>query len=325
MEVNRFYKSCLTLAVAAMISGCAGQPSLMSGTPVQEDASEVTVRLIVSENFGRNVIHDEEVTVDEGTSCLDVLSGRLDITTAYGGGFVTSIEGVKSGYLQNPVKREDWFLYINGILSNTGGLSYRVKDGDVIHWYHREWGFRPSVSALIGDFPSSFKNGYAGDVSPVTIWYEEGWLDEAGILLETLLELGVGETGIRDDFSITPDEKQYHNLIIIGSADFQPIAEINSNWQKIGLFHRFSADALEIYSSSGNLDASIAEGAGIITAMQNPFNPYGTGACQNTCWVISGTDRDSIIDAFKIFVNNPESFGYYAGAIVISGDVEPLP
>ena len=82
-------------------------------------------------------------------------------------------------------------------------------------------------------------------------------------MLETLLELGVGETGIRNDFSITPDEKQYHNLIIIGSADFQPIAEINSNWQKIGLFHRFSADALEIYSSSGNLDASIAEGAGI--------------------------------------------------------------
>lgn len=312
------------LGLVAVLAGCTGQPSLAPTSSKGEPSSQISARLVVSQDFGRDVIYDKEITVTEGTRALEALSGRLDVTTAYGGGFVTSIEGVKSGYLKSPVERKDWFLYINGILSNTGGLSYRVRENDTIHWYYREWSFRPSVSALIGDFPGSLKYGYGGNVAPVTVLYEKGWQMEAGVVGEALMDMGVERVFIKEHEQIAPAEKQEHNLIIIGSSTFEPIAELNSNWDKLGMFYHFN-DGLEVYTPSGVMDYQINKGAGIITAMQNPFNPYGTGSCQNTCWVITGTERGSIASALDVLVNDPQSFRYYAGAIITLGTVRPLP
>ncbi|MDX9804154.1 MAG: DUF4430 domain-containing protein [Dehalococcoidales bacterium] len=318
------FKSFFVLCLVAVLAGCTGQPSLATTSSNEQSHRQISARLVVSQDFGKDVIYDQEINIPEGTMALEVLSGRLDVTTAYGGGFVTSIEGVKSGYLQKPVERKDWFLYINGILSNTGGLSYQVREGDTIHWYYREWSFRTSVSALIGDFPGSLKYGYGGNNVPVTILYEAGWHEEAGVVMKTLMNMGVEEVFIKDREEITLAEKQEHNLIIIGSSTFEPIAEINRNWDKLGLFYHFD-DGMEVYTSSGVLDSQMNIDAGIIAAMQNPFNPHGTGSCQNTCWVITGTDRGLITSAIDVLVNNPQSFRYYAGAIITPGTVRPLP
>ncbi|MFA5618550.1 MAG: DUF4430 domain-containing protein [Syntrophorhabdaceae bacterium] len=318
------FKVFFVLCLVTVLAGCTGQPSLVTTSGNDQSHRQISARLIVSQDFGKEVIYDQEINILEGTMALEALSGRLDVATAYGGGFVTSIEGVKSGYLQKPVERKDWFLYVNGILSNSGGLSYLIREGDTIHWYYREWSFRPSVSALIGDFPGSLKYGYGGNIRPVTVLYETGWHKEADVVGETLMNMGVEEVFIKNREEITLAEKQEHNLIIIGSSQFEPIAEINSEWHKLGLFWHFN-DSLEVYSPSGVLDHQINKGAGIIAAMQNPFNPYGTGSCQNTCWIITGTERGSIESALDALVNHHETFRYYAGAIITPGTVRPLP
>ena len=116
---------------------------------------------MVSADFGKNTIFDETVDINYAVTALDLLKNNLSVGTAYGGGFITSIEGIKSGYLNQPVQRKDWFLYVNGILTNTGGLDYKIRNGDTIHWYYRDWSFRQAVSALISEFPFAFKYGYS--------------------------------------------------------------------------------------------------------------------------------------------------------------------
>ncbi|MFA5451396.1 MAG: DUF4430 domain-containing protein [Dehalococcoidales bacterium] len=325
MEIKKSTIVSLLFILAVVFNGCTGQ---LSSTPVTNSAAQstqITAQLIVSENFGRNVIFDNEVIVREGTNCLELLSQKLDVKTAYGGGFVTSIQGIASGYLKRPVERKDWFLYINGILSNAGGLAYRIRDGDTIHWYYRDWSFRPSASAIISDFPSSLKYGYGGINVPLTIWYEVGWHNEAHELQQALIAMGIKKIFMCESSQITISEKQTHHLIVIGSDLFDPIREINDNWSRLGLFCRFNKDVLEIYDSNGNCIHEETSGTGLIYTIQNPFNPTGTGSCQNTCWVISGTDKDSISGALDTLMYNWQSFKYFTGAVVNAKGVQPLP
>ena len=260
-----------------------------------------------------------------GTNTLKVLEGNVDFTTAYGGGFLTSIEGIKSGFLKQPIEREDWFLYINGILSNVGGFSYNIQEGDVIHWYYRGWGFREAVSAIISDFPAALEFGYGGKNVPTTIWYEDGWEDKAKQLQKSLTTSGVSEVIIRNSSDISTRETENSHLIIIGSSSFQPINEANQNWDRLGMFCKFNSDGLEIYSEAGNLSGTYTSGAGVIFALQNLFNPKGTGACENICIVVTGTDDISIMLAVETLSNNSQSLKYYAGASLIGGNIKPLP
>ncbi|MDD2472348.1 MAG: DUF4430 domain-containing protein [Dehalococcoidales bacterium] len=325
MEVKRFYCIAVLFSLMAVLSGCA-QPSFPVDTNDPSDFHEVAaIRLIVGTDYGREVLFNEEVTVRKGETCLDILADKLDVGTAYGGGFITSIEGIKSGYLKYPVERKDWFLYVNGFLSNTGGLTYQVSDGDTVHWYYRDWSFRQSVSAITGSFPGAFKYGYGGNNVATTIWHESGWKEEASRLQQALFAQGVQTVLIRSSDEISQDEKQNHHLIIIGSFQFPPVLEINRNWDRLGMFCRFNNGILEGYSPQGELAWEKSSDAGIIISMQNPFNPLGTGACRNICWVVSGTDKDSIEMSLNTLCHNHQSFEYYTGALITPGELLPLP
>lgn len=323
--MKRYVKISLLLFCILGLSGCTQSPLATLTTSENTPAVNINTHLVISTDFGKNIIFDEELEITLGTNTLEVLEGNVDFTTAYGGGFLTSIEGIKSGFLKQPIEREDWFLYINGILSNVGGFSYNIQEGDVIHWYYRDWGFREAVSAIISDFPAPLEFGYGGKNVPTTIWYEDGWKDEAKQLQKSLTTSGVSEVIIRNSSDISTHETENNHLIIIGPSSFQPINEVNQNWDRLGMFCKFNSDGLEIYSEAGNLSRTYTSGAGVIFAMQNPFNPKGTGACENICIFVTGTDDISIMLAVETLSNNSQSLKYYAGATIIDGNIKPLP
>ncbi len=321
---NVFKTGLLLLAILGLI-GCVNDNHGFPTSRTDEQNGPISARLVVSADFGKNTIFDETVDINYAVTALDLLKNNLSVGTAYGGGFITSIEGIKSGYLNQPVQRKDWFLYVNGILTNTGGLDYKIRNGDTIHWYYRDWSFRQAVSALISEFPFAFKYGYSGKNTSTTIWYEDGWLDEAQTVQNYLLDHGVTDIAIRSSQDINPHELQKNHLLIIGSPSFSPIDEINNNWDRLGLFCRFTLQGLEVFDEQGAASQFYTSGTGIILAMQNPFNPAGTGACQNTCFVISGTDDGSISQALNALLYKTDKIKYLAGAIVSGELIIPLP
>jgi len=316
------------LAVFVLITssgGCTGKDPVTTGGVPEINTATLDARLVVSRDFGQTVILDTVIEVDDGTTALGALAQRVNVETAYGGGFVKSIEGISSGYMNQPVTRRDWFLYVNGILTNTGGLAYRIKSGDTIHWYYRDWTFRQSVSSIIGDFPEPFLRGYNGTTVPTLVIHQEGLAAQAGKLALKLASIPIQHVSVKSLDYVTEDEMQNSNLILVGDHTFEPIAEINNLWNRLGLFCRFNNGYIEAYSFDGRLSGTFDSSAGIILAMQNPFNPKGTGACENVCWVVSGAGQEGISSAVDVISTTPDSLKYLAGAIVHHGTLFPLP
>lgn len=113
-----------------------------SGNAAGGDNTRERVRLVVTRDFGQSLLADRWVTLSEPTSALAVTTGNLDTQTAYGGVFITSINGIASGYTGKAAwnkEKLDWFLYYNGKMAGTGADQITVKPGDVIWWDYHDW------------------------------------------------------------------------------------------------------------------------------------------------------------------------------------------
>jgi hypothetical protein len=90
----------------------------------------------------QHVLVDEKVPVVPGESLMQYMHQYFTITTAYGGGFMVSIDGIRSQWTGVPVgqrKPYDWFLYVNGTEAPVGALSIFPKAGDVDVWDYHKW------------------------------------------------------------------------------------------------------------------------------------------------------------------------------------------
>ncbi|MCY0895382.1 MAG: DUF4430 domain-containing protein [Alicyclobacillaceae bacterium] len=99
-----------------------------------------TFTIVVSQF--RHVLVDEKVPVVPGESLMQYMHQYFKITTAYGGGFMVSIDGIRSQWTGVPVgqrKPYDWFLYVNGTEAPVGALSIFPKAGDVDVWDYHKW------------------------------------------------------------------------------------------------------------------------------------------------------------------------------------------
>lgn len=126
MSQTGFVQAILCVAVL-LFSGCL--------VDVLETGEEVSVRVLVTQDMGTHVLLDEHV-VTSSANVMGMLQEVADVETAYGGGFVRAIDGLRSGHPHEPV---DWFYHQNGRLAAVGATYQRVSDGDVIVWDHRPW------------------------------------------------------------------------------------------------------------------------------------------------------------------------------------------
>ncbi|MCK4722064.1 MAG: DUF4430 domain-containing protein, partial [Dehalococcoidia bacterium] len=188
--------------MATIFCGCQSQ----SGASITE--GEIQARVVVTRNFGNQLMLDELVMVDRGATAMDALMQVADVETAYGGGFVNAINDVRSGYTGGITSKEDWFISINGITSNTGALDYSLHPGDTEHWDFHDWSFRQFIPSIIGGFPEPFLHGYGGVVYPTIIAYHDGWEEYAQRIADKLRQLGVDSTCTKNVSTLLPDEKE---------------------------------------------------------------------------------------------------------------------
>jgi len=305
------------LAVAALCA-CSAPSS-------EKEAGVITVRVVATQNFGQKLMFDETLEVLPETSAMAALIKVAEVETAYGGGFVNAINGVRSGATGSQSMKMDWFFYVNGIQASTGALDYELYDGDIQHWDFRDWSFRHFIPAIVGDFPEPFRHGYGGKTSPTIIVYANGLRGDAEDLENRLAQLSIGDVSIKRLSELSENEKESCNLLLLGTMDCQHISELNQAWNRLGFFAYFKNGNLVVLNTEGEVVAKYGAGVGLIQATQNPWNPKGIGACESVVWLVSGTDEAGVKDAIHALVNRYTEFQYAYATVVANGEIIKVP
>jgi hypothetical protein len=124
--------------------------------------------VLVTRDFGTTQLGDESATgVPAGETVMRLLQRRFDVKTRFGGGFVSSIDGLTGG--RSGAQSVDWFFYVNGIESSKGASERKVADGDRIWWDHHDWTTTMRIPAVVGSYPEPFRSGSEGKRRPVRI------------------------------------------------------------------------------------------------------------------------------------------------------------
>ena len=306
-----------------------GNPSPAESPPPQEDSglasSGSSVRIIVTRGFGEPAILEKTVAIGEDTTALDGLQMVASVETKYGGGFVSSIEGISSQYDGANKTKEDWLFYINGISLSIGAGGYILRDGDSEHWDYHDWSFRQFIPAIIGDFPEPFVHGISGVVYPTVVAHQNGWEEEARQIADRLRGLGVPDVTCRSFDELSAGDKESSNLVLVGTSDFAPVEELNEPWNRLGFFCHFEDGALVVFDSAGKLVNGYGAGTGLIQATQSIWNPNGIGAGENVVWLVSGLDESGVKAAVDILINHPDAYEYACAAVVTEGETLRLP
>jgi hypothetical protein len=284
-----------------------------------ETGADITVRVVATRDFGRELVFSETLQVPPGTSAMAALEQVAEVETAYGGGFINGINDVGSEH------GRDWFFSVNGISSNVGALAYTLHDGDVEHWDFHDWGFRMFAPASVGYFPEPFLHGYNGEVYPTVIVCEDGMEDSAQALLNRLKGFGVADVTIQSVSGLVESDKQYSNLILLATIDCGLVSELNQVWERLGFFVHFENGVMVSYDSTGDTTGAYGPGCGVIQATQNPWNPKGIGVCENVVWMVSGTDEAGVESAVDALCRRYDDFQYSHALVTANSEVVRVP
>ena len=329
--------------LAVLLYGCsASQSAPQAGgsqdeldpgtTPANQDTvysadSSPSIKLVVTTDFGKSLLLEETVEIGEETSALAALKQVAQVETQYGGGFVKSINGIDSEYGGDSEQKDDWLFYINGISSNVGAAAYMLQVGDVEHWDYRDWDFHQFVPAIVGDFPEPFLHGHRGVVYPTLVVYQEGREEEAGEIAAALAQYGVAGVSVKSAAGLSASEQESSNLILVGTADFSLIEEINQPWDRLGFYCHFEEGCLSVFDGGGEVTGEYrdGDGVGVVQATQSVWNTKGVGACENVVWMVSGTDDAGVAAAVDTLVGCSADFEYAFSLVVVDGGMVRVP
>ncbi len=286
-----------------------------------EQVSSEGVRFIITKSFGYEVIKDEVVPFNENYAVLDYLEAISEVETAYGGGFVNGIDGLKSGFTDSKDKvKKDWFFYANGIFSHMGALDYYPLAGDVIQWDYHEWENSSNSNAVLTGWPSVFISGYDGLKAETSIVYTETYKDAAEGLRKALKETGV-------DASITAHSLEMdlgeggHTILL---ADYLTLLEdtltskILETYKNRGLYIGLEESNIvaftQDYSASEIIDDEV-----VMFAYQKIY------AQPDTLFVVAGDDAGLIEQFLEMIMSENEVTMGKSGLLLNSNGLNALP
>lgn len=247
-----------------LVRGCA----LM---PWNKSAKAMEVRVTITRDFGTVILRDGEARVKDGDTAMLALHEVAEVETAYGGGFITGIDGLRSTYGGSLGGGEevDWFFYVNGQMADVGAADYRLREGDWVVFDYHPWSYSMFTTLLAGCFPEPFRKGYGGRV-PVTVGvlHTPGAKAEAEEVVELLRESGMPcEVAVLDG-EWEPREGEYEVIVGIWkemeSNAF--LREVQKNAARLGLYAYFQGERLMVLDGNGREARSLSWGAGLVGA-----------------------------------------------------------
>jgi hypothetical protein len=302
------------LLLAAILSGCPAPPPASGDEPA-------TVKVVVTRDFGRELVLAGEVEIGEGTDAMTALQATAEVETKYGGGFVKAINGLES----QEASQLDWFYFINGVSLSLGARDYALRDSDVEQWDLRDWSYRQFVPAIIGAFPQPCLNGVRGKLKPTAVVYDEPFAGEAGALAAKLEEWGVTEVTLNGAETLSDGVKEQSHLIIVGGADNGLILELNELHKKLGFFAYFEGGKIITLDEKGKQAGDYGAGWGLIQATQNPWSPGGVGSGESIVFIITGTDENGIRSAANALIDNSDGLRNAYAVLVNNSEIIKIP
>jgi len=313
------------LLLASLLWGCTTQLSPENDNPTNSEPAKAKATVVVTQDFGRELILEQKTEIEADTSAMAALQMVADVETKYGGGFVSSINGISSEYEGAGKSKKDWFFYINGIASNIGARDYILRDGDMEHWDFRGWSYHQFIPAIIGDFPQPFQSGYQDELKPTSVVYEEAFSAEAEALVKKLEIYGVTKVSAVPYDLLSDEAKGNSNLIIIAVLDNTLISELNNAHKKLGFYVYIEQNTLVALDSEGNISGKFGEGCGLIQATQNPWNPKGIDSGESVAWMVTGVDANGVRSAAEALTNNNDGLRYAFAAVISDKNVIKIP
>lgn len=284
--------------------------------------TEKKVALRVTRDFGRNSILNKTVALQKNWSVFDVLETSTRVTTAHGGAFIDSINGIKSDSGGFGGEKRDWFYYVNGIFADVGALDYYPRPGEVIWWDYHKWEGMNMFPAVIGCYPEPFVHGYRGKVGPTIIMSSQDNMMLAENLQKLLKAKGVASVTINNLDTALLKNRQ-GPVIVLGQwselSQIDWLANLNNAYTKNGTCVHFTSDGLELLDYGGRVARIIDSSAGVITATGE-----GSGD-ESPLWLIVGTDLKGLQQAVDVLVTSPGKISGLFSAAIVAGEVVSLP
>ncbi|TCO71476.1 DUF4430 domain-containing protein [Marinisporobacter balticus] len=291
--------------------GCTEKSTLENGK----------IEVIVSRDFGNEIVSEKAVDFSEDSNAIEVMEENFDIETAYGGGFINAIGGLKSGFTGvEDKKKVDWFYYVNGILPEVGAQDYYLKSGDVVVWDYHDWSNNRYGSSIIGAYPINFINAHDENVLKTEITYEKNYEKESQGFASFLKEQGVKNIVFKNmDEQVL--ENGEINSILIGSWDAlsksDTIKGFYENGKKTGLYFKMDKN-IKALNEKGEIAKEYKKGA-VITSIVKEYGLSGT------IWLITGNDEACIKKAIKLLYENPEKLKGKFSIIVTEDEMVNIP
>ncbi len=312
-RVSRLAAVLLALAAAFfLVRGCAWMPWNRGGT-------ELRARVTVTRSFGRVVLRDRTVELRRGSDAMRALQEAAEVRTAYGGGFIEAVDGLESAYGKGPGgtgEKLDWFFYVNGQMADVGAAAYQVRDGDWLVFDYHRWDLSPFTPALAGCFPPSFLNGYGGPPRGVGVLYAAGWEEEARELARALEDAGAGPcvpAEIGEGWIPSPG---CYEAVLGEWAQLERIPPLAGSFrqaEEAGMFAFFRGGELLLLDERGGERARYAHAAGLVTCT-------GPRLGEGAVLLLSGTDREGVQSALRLFLEGAQSPEPYLALAVAGGE-----
>jgi hypothetical protein len=275
-------------------------------------AHEEPVHLLVSRDFERPLLLQKSLRANN-RSVLQLLQSAAETTTAYGGGFVTSINGIPPTAGGGTA----WHYYVNGVLAAKGARAYLPRPGDVIQWDFHPWAEAWPVPAIVGAFPQPLAPK-PGEKPRAAVLYGNGFRDAAHTLstvLKSKQPVPLPDAMGHPISGKTP-------LILLGRWEtiraFPLLAGLSKHARTCGLFAQFHPDGVTLLDRRGKPSVKLP-GAGLILALSTGLP--GTAPL----WIITGLSAEDVNRAVTLLAGRPETVRGLAGVAVTGARLYPLP
>lgn len=278
--------------------------------------AEPVGELLVTKGFSQELSAVKHKWNDSNT-LLSQMRGLIEFSTGLGGSFVTQI----SGEPRDADSDSYWFLYRNGILSQTGAGDLVPRARDRIWWSYHSWNSSRFIPAVIGSWPEPFVSGIRSDSASYGIVTSSSFIGFSRDLSQMLVREGASKPTLQEISSL--DEVPEHGISLwIGLwpdlKNINHLAALYSNGDKTGCFVQLDKEgSVGLLNYNGQLVKEIVD-AGLIISLSSNMG-------QRIDWVISGTSEDALLRAANLLLQKGTSLAQKAGVVVTKEEVINVP
>jgi hypothetical protein len=272
------------LCAALAAGGCGVGPG---------DSPDAPVALTVTRDFGATeLLSVPDARVSGADTIMRVLQRNTKVTTRFGGEFVQTIAGVSGG--RRDGRPVDWFIYVNGILTDQGAGAIDVHGGDRLWWDHHDWGVTPDVRAVVGSYPEPFVHGSDGKRLPVRVECVDPNGAPCKVVADKLIALGI-PIG-RSNISRSAADESLRVLVgpwkALRGRDIEADA-IDTGPKVSGVFARFdeAGERLSVFDARGAVARTLGAGSGLVAATRSTD--------RQPVWFVTGTDDAGVVSAAR--------------------------